>query len=114
MNKPTNQQTLTALDESIAKWKGIVNGGQANMVVIKTSCALCYLIDGYACPSCIISNFTSALDCDGTPFYGTSNWNSYFYQEVLQPNIADNQMLVILYEIRRNFIIKMFREDNKK
>ncbi len=107
---PTNQQMLTALDESITKWKNIVNGGQANKVVISSSCPLCSLIhsDSYdGCPGCVIKVFTSKNFCKETPYYKTSDYSSCMSGEKIEPNIADNQMLVMLYEIRRDFIIKM-------
>jgi hypothetical protein len=58
-----DKQTLAALKDSIANWKGISEGKA------RRECALCAALLNSFCIGCPVNEKTGRKSCNGTPFY---------------------------------------------
>lgn len=110
---PTREESLTALDKSIEKWQSITNGENWNQKIKTIGCPLCSLS---FCDSCVLREYTDphggvmyGQQCRRTPFYQTSFYQSYTEGKPKRPNQEDNRMLCLLYEVRRDLVVKLIK-----
>lgn len=79
-----DQRALDALKGSIAKWKGIVAGTDADYGV--KNCPLCAQYWNNDCEGCPIKNHTGYGECEDTPY---QEWCDHLWHSGLKANTPE-------------------------
>lgn len=98
----TKEDVLAALDGSIQKWVGIVDGTMADQG--PDNCPLCQMFWYDACRGCPVAEDTMELQCGGTPY---DEWTEL--RDKLKHNIgvADTPELKVAATNMLNYIVNL-------